>query len=94
MYIVYSLECATSTTANAAIHTNKLNPVSRLALVDEVVIQNHICTPRKLSCGGAFWHLLNAYSLVVTEGAEAKFRLQRMPFFIGLGGNRRCWGRV
>lgn len=83
------LECAAGSTTNASIHSHKLNTVPRLAFVDQVVIEDDICTARQLTRRRALWHLLDADSLVIPELTVAKLCLHIVIVVIFLG-NEGC----
>jgi len=65
-----TLECSRGTTANAAVHADELDPISRLTFVHQVVIQNDVRAAGQLACRSALGHLLDADALMITKGAE------------------------
>ena len=71
----YALERAARATTNTAVHTDQLYPITRFALVHQVVVQNNVRTPWKLTRWRTFRHLLNTDALVVPESAETEFSL-------------------
>ena len=87
------LECAAGSTANASIHSDKLNTIARLALVDEVVVQNDVCAAWQLTRGRPLGHFLDADPLVIPELAVAKlcFDVVVVIVFLGDQGCRGCF---
>jgi len=75
--------------AEAAVHADDLQPVARLALVDEVVLEHDLDAARELACRRALGHLLNRDHLVVHESRQAVLDLERVVVGVGLRVGRR-----
>lgn len=93
----YSLEmgATTCTSTERTVHSDDLEAVTRLATVDEVVLEHDLDTPRKLSRRCALRHLLNRHHLVVDESRQAVLNLERVVVCVGLrvgGGGNGCAG--
>jgi len=61
----------TSTSSHTLVDSNELNPISRLTPIDHVVLQHDLDTPRKLTSGSSFGHLLDRNGLLIPEGGES-----------------------
>jgi len=66
-----TLERSRGSTTNAAVDANELDAVSRLTLVYQIIVYDHVRTPRQLASRRSLRHLLDTDALVITESAEA-----------------------
>ena len=89
-----ALECSRGTTTNTAVRADELDSISRLTLVYQVVIQNHVRTARQLASRSSLGHFLDADALVIAERAETILDLQGASLFICLRCNRGGRGKV
>jgi hypothetical protein len=89
-----TLERSRGASTNAAIHADELDSVSRLTLVYQVIVQNHVRTARQLACRCPLRHFLDADALVIAEGAEPVLDLQRMSLIVCLWRDGRSRGEV
>ena len=89
-----ALESSARPSANTPIYSHKLDTVTWLALVHQIIVQYYVCAPRELPCGRTLWHLLDADSLMVSERAVSIFYLQRLTIVVRLGSDRRSRRKI
>lgn len=82
-----------STSSHTLVDSNQLNPISRLAPVDHIVLKHDLDTPWKLTCWSSFGHLLDRNRLLIPEGGESVLHRNDVTVSVVLGngdGRRTC----
>lgn len=79
-----------SPTTHTSVYAYKLDSVTRLARIHQIIIENDVNAPWKISCRRPFWHLLNIDPLVISKGTQTELHLQWVAIFVCLWRDGGC----
>jgi hypothetical protein len=79
------MRASSRSSTETPVHSDNLQPISRLTLIHQIILHHDLDTPRQLSRRRSFRHLLNHDHLVVHERRQPMLDLKRVSVGVGLG---------